>query len=57
MKKMVLNIQVLKGTEKVIEIPNASPTNIQSCIDIWHEPGTEIKLLFEEVEVSVPAQN
>lgn len=57
MKKIVLNIQVLKGTEKVIEIPNASPTNVQSCIDLWHDPGTEIKLLFDEVEVSVSAQN
>ena len=57
MKKIVLNIQVLKGPEKVIEIPNASPTNIQSCIDLWHESGTEIKLLFDEVEVSVSAQN
>ena len=57
MKKIVLNIQVLKGNEKVIEIPNASPTNVQSCIDLWHDPGTEIKLLFDEVEVSVSAQN
>lgn len=51
MKQMVLSIQVFQGSDKVHEISNANATNIQSCIDLWHSPGTKIELLFDEIDV------
>lgn len=57
MKQIVLKIAVLQNGVNVHEVSNAQPSNIQSCIDLWHSPGTEIVLSFDEIEVSAPQSN
>lgn len=52
MKQIVLNIEVSKDYEKLHEIKLAQMKNVESCIDLWHTPGTEIKLSFEEIDVT-----
>lgn len=50
MKQTKLVISVYdKNGELVFSQDPASIDNVRSCIDLWHEDGTEICLAFREV--------
>jgi len=52
MKQVKLVITVYdKDGEVVFSQDPANMQNVNSCVDLWHEPGTEICLAFREVDV------
>ncbi len=48
--KLVVTVYDKDGNVVFSQDP-ANVQNVQSCIDLWHAPGTEICLAFREVDV------
>lgn len=49
--KLVVTVYDKDGNVVFSQDP-ANVQNVQSCIDLWHEAGTEICLAFREIDVS-----
>lgn len=48
--KLVVTVYDKDGNVVFSQDP-ANVQNVQSCIDLWHEAGTEICLAFREIDV------
>lgn len=48
--KLVVTVYDKDGNVVFSQDP-ANVQNVQSCIDLWHEAGTEICLAFREIDL------